>query len=114
MKKLKESGCLIPSIIFLGVVAILTITGIILGGYGVFNFFKNVVLALGNGNIFYGIILTILVLFGITNSVIGLFNPPQWLNTLFDEIPSWIGNVYAALSIFGTIALVIMFVNIGK
>lgn len=114
MKKLKDIGCLIPTIIFLVIVAVITIAGTVLSGVGVIIFFKNVVLALGNGNIFYGIILTILVLFGIINSVIGLFYPPQWLNNLFDEIPSWIGHIYAALSMFGTIALVIMFVNIGK
>ena len=114
MKKLKEIGCLIPAIIFLVIIAAITIAGMVLSGVGVIIFFKNVVLALGNGNIFYGIILTILVLFGIINSVIGLFNPPQWLDNLFDEVPSWIGTVYAALSMFGTIALVIMFVNIGK
>ncbi len=114
MKKLKDIGCLIPAIIFLVIIVAITIAGMVFSGVRIIMFFKNVVLTLGNGNVFSGIILTILVLFGITNSVIGIFNPPQWLNTLFDEVPSWIGKVYIALSVFGTIALVIMFVNIGK
>ena len=76
-------------------------------GFNVFEFLKNAVLTLGNGRMFAGIILTILTLFGLANSIIGLFKPPQFL----ENVPKWLQTTYLGLSIFGTAALFYVFIN---
>ena len=100
---------------FVIIIAILIILSVILSiskmGFNVFEFLKNAALTLGNGRIFVGIILTILVLFGLANSIIGLFRPPQWLNDWFDNAPSWLGQIYVVLSLLGTAALFYVFIN---
>lgn len=97
--------------VFVTIIALLVITSFILSisnvGYNVFEFVKNSVLSLGNGNIFVGIVLTILALFGLANSIIGLFNPPSFL----ENVPQWLQITYFGFSIFGTIALWYIFIN---
>lgn len=96
---------------FVIIIALLVVASLIISiskiGFNVFGFLKNAVLTLGNGRIFVGIILTILTLFGLANSIIGLFNPPQFL----ENAPQWIQTTYFGLSIFGTVALFYVLIN---
>lgn len=93
------------------IIAILIILSVVLSisriEFNVFDFLETAVLTLGNGQIFVGIILAILVLFGLANSVIGMFKPPQFL----ENAPQWLINVYLGASILGTVALFYVFIS---
>lgn len=95
--------------VFLLVIAIIILLSVIIGGVNVFNFLKNIVLALGNGNVFLGILLTILSGFGIFNAFMGVFHPPELLENLLADAPQWLSNIYVALSWFGTLSLLLLF-----
>lgn len=96
---------------FVIIIVLLVVASLVISiskmGFNVFEFLKNAVLTLGNGRIFVGILLTILTLFGLANSVIGMFKPPQFL----ENAPKWLQTTYFALSIFGTVALFYVFIN---
>lgn len=100
---------------FVIIIVLLVVASLVMSIFGiglnVFEFLKNAVLTLGNGRIFVGILITILTLFGLANSIIGLFRPPQWLNDWFDNAPSWLGQIYVVLSLLGTVALFYVFIN---
>ena len=100
---------------FVIIIVLLVVASLVMSIFGmglnVFEFLENAVLTLGNGRIFVGILITILTLFGLANSVIGLFNPPQWLDDWFANAPSWLQTIYGLLSMFGTVALFFVFIN---
>ena len=94
-----------------GIIAILIIASLVVSitkmGANVFQFSKNLVEDLGGGNMIVGIIMAILTCFGLANSVIGFFKPPQFLASF----PTWVQYTYLALSLFGTAALFYVFIN---
>lgn len=98
--------------IFILVIIVINIVGFAFAGFNIFSFFKNAALTLGNGNIFVGILLTVLSIFGLINSVIGLLNPPKWQNNILEDAPQWIAFIYAVLSYLGTPVLIILFIAI--
>ena len=94
-----------------GIIAILIIASLVVSitkmGANVFEFAQTSIDALGGGNIIVGIIITVLACFGLVNSVIGFFKPPQFL----ESFPTWVQYTYLALSLFGTAALFYVFIN---
>lgn len=94
-----------------GIIAILIIFSLISSisnmGVNIFEFAKTSIEALGGGNIIVGIIMTVFTCFGLANSVIGFFKPPQFL----EAFPTWVQYTYLALSLFGTAALFYVFIN---
>lgn len=96
---------------FVIIIALLVITSLVLSiykmGSNTFEFLGEAVLTLGNDNLLVGILLVILVLFGLTNSIIGLFNPPNFLT----NAPEWVQTAYFGLSALGTVALFYVFIE---
>ena len=94
-----------------GIVAILIIASLVVSitkmGANAFEFAQTSIDALGGGNMIVGIIMAILTCFGLANSVIGFFKPPQFL----EAFPTWVQYTYLALSLFGTAALFYVFIN---
>ena len=72
-------------------------------------FAGNAILNLGGGVIWKGILLMILSIFGLLNSVYGLFHPPEFLADKLENAPEWIGRIYFAFSIMGTAAIFYLF-----
>ena len=75
-------------------------------------FAGNAILNLGGGVIWKGILLMILSIFGLLNSVYGLFHPPEFLADKLENAPEWIGRIYFAFSLIGTITLFGLFAKL--
>lgn len=72
-------------------------------------FAGNAILNLGGGVTWKGILLMILSIFGLLNSVYGVFHPPELLENLLADAPQWLSNIYVGLSWFGTLSLFLLF-----